>query len=223
MTTQTRKQPLILGFGHKARQGKDEAAKTIVRERGDRYQIVTIAFADALRKYVNDTCEQLITTGYARHHQDALEIMCLGWGAEFDEHAPIDDVYPHGKQRKLLQAVGQGRRDEDPDYWVDRWEEALADINADVIIVTDMRYPNEMQRINSRAGQTVKFTRRGYQGLTPEAAAHISETILDGAQFHHYIEVADGEVDKLRSKALALFDYIIHRHNRHNSPRGLSI
>ena len=206
--------PLILAFGHKMRQGKDEAARTILRERGSDLKIAVISFADALRREVDQICEFLLVTGWAETYQDALAIMCLGWDVEFDENAPVDTVYPHGKQRKLLQAHGQGRRDEDPAYWLDRWEKTVDDCDADVVIVTDMRYPNEWTRVLDLEGWTVKFTRLGYQSPSPEAAAHISETALNTHPFHFHIEVEEGQVEELKSAALSLFDDLIYTKGR---------
>lgn len=206
----SKKTPLVLAFGHKARQGKDEAAKTIVRERGDRLKIAVVSFADALRREVTDTCEELIRLGEAKDQQDALRFMCRGWGAKYQPNAPVDETYPYGKQRDLLQAIGQGRRDDDPDYWVNLWRQTIEREypNADVVITPDLRYPNELAMVKQLRGVTVKFTRIGFSGLSAEAAAHISENALNDAIFHHYIEAQDGHVHVLRYKTIQLFDII---------------
>jgi hypothetical protein len=199
---------LVLGLGHRARQGKDAAAAHIIKERGQQLNIETIAFADALRNEVNTTCNGLIATGIVRTQQDALAYMCRTWNAAFDPNAVADSIYKWGKQRALLQAIGQGRRDAEPDYWVKRWAGAVSASNADVVLVTDMRYPNELKVIKELGGCSVKFTRVGYQGLSPEAAAHISENALNDAEFDYYITARDGQLPWLRSQALHLFDYL---------------
>lgn len=213
--------PLVLGLGHKARQGKDESAKTILRERGNDHKIVAIALADALRTEVNDAVasivrddgilRRLFRTRWQRR-QAALRLLCQMWGAPYDPNAVVDDVYKDGKQRALLQAIGQGRRDSDPDYWLKKWKQAVLNSDADVVLTADMRYPNEMAAIKELGGETIKLTRFGYSGLSPEAAAHISEVALDGVTFDHEIVVNDGQLELLREKALTLFDQIIdHR------------
>lgn len=201
--------PVVLGMGHRARQGKDEAAKTIMRERGGSYRIAAIALADALRAEVNHACESRINRGYAASYQEALQHLCHMWTVPFDPNAVADDVYEHGKQRALLQAIGQGRREGDPAYWLKQWKQVVLASDAEVVLVTDVRYPNEMEAIKELNGVTIKFTRLGYSGLSPEAAAHISETVLDTATFDHEITVNDGELDLLRRKALDLFDHIV--------------
>jgi len=120
----------------------------------------------------------------------------------------VDSVYKFGKQRDLLQKIGEGRRKQDPDYWIKRWAAAVTASDADVILTADMRYPNEIELIKSMNGVTVKFTRLGFDGLSPEHAAHISETALDNAEFDYHIVVNDGQLPWLRSQALNLFDFV---------------
>lgn len=214
--------PLVLGLGHKARQGKDESAKTILRERGNDHKIVAIALADALRKEVNDAVASIVRDdGILRRlfltrrqrRQRALRLLCQMWGVAYDPHAVADDVYKDGKQRALLQAIGQGRRDSDSDYWLKKWKQAVLNSDADVVLTADLRYPNEIAAIKELGGVTIKFTRLGYTGLSPEAAAHISEVALDGATFDHEIVVHDGQLELLRTKALNLFDSIVKGRN----------
>lgn len=199
---------LIFGLGHKMRSGKDSAAVHIIRERGHKHKIDTIAFADALRKEVNDACDLLIANGIVQTHQEALAYMCRTWGATFDPNAVVDSVYKNGKQRALLQAIGEGRRKVDPDYWIKRWADAVTASSADIILTADMRYPNELELIKQMDGVTVKFTRLGFDGLSPEHATHISETALDTAEFDYHIVVRDGQLPWLRSQALHLFDFL---------------
>jgi hypothetical protein len=202
------KTKLVIGMGHKARSGKDSAAMCIVSERGTTHNIAVIALADALRKEVNDTCDGLIATGIVHTQQEALAYMCQTWNVAFDPHAVVDAVYKHGKQRALLQAIGSGRRDQEADYWITRWVDAVHASTADVILMPDMRHVNEMELVKKMNGVTVKFTRLGFAGLSPEHAAHISETALDNADFDYHVVVKDGQLPWLRSQALHLFDYL---------------
>lgn len=205
------KTPLILGLGHKAQQGKDTAAAFMIEERSYLFNIESIPFAHALRQEVNEACEDLIHTGVVATHVEALRVLCHVWNVPFIEDAPVDVLYPHGKQRYLLQAIGQGRRDEDPNHWIKLWSVAVAKSRADVILVTDMRYPNEANIIESKGGYTAKFSRLDYEGLSAKAATHISENALNGYAFHFYITARDGQLPWLRRQALNLFDFITQR------------
>jgi hypothetical protein len=205
----TLKIPLVLGFGTQARSGKDTAATFIKQERSHNLKISLINFADALRSEVNEACEDLIATGVAKDHREALKVLCHIWNVPHIENAEVDSVYPHGKQRPLLQAIGQGRREDDPDHWTNKWAHSVQSSFADVVIASDMRYPNEKQIIKELDGYTVKFTRLGFKGLTPEQAAHISENALNDAVLDYHIVVNDGDLPWLKQQALNLFDWLI--------------
>lgn len=201
---------LVLGLGHKLQNGKDAAASFIMQERGTQFKIARISFADALRKEIADAVEDLIAAGRATTPQAALSNLCHIWNVPFDANAVIYPVYPIGKQRALLQAVGQGRRDWDYDYWVKKWVPLVETADADVIITTDLRYFNEMEAIKRLGGVTVKVTRVGYIP-DPIVAQHVSENALNDATFDHNIVVKDGDIDTLRMKALHVFDFIMHQ------------
>lgn len=217
---------IILAFSGKARSGKDSAAKTIISERGSLYKIATISFADALRQEVNSACDYLVSIGTAKSkwvwnkwqpkrltpQQSALSLLCKTAGVTYDLNAVTEPNYPHSKQRSLLQWWGtEFRRAEDPNYWVNKWRDAVAASDADVILTTDLRFPNELEMVKSVGGTTIKFDRIGYVGLPEEAAAHVSENALNDAKFDHNCTVNDGDLDTLYWKALHVFDYIMHQ------------
>ena len=61
-------------------------------------------------------------------------------------------------------------------------------------IITDMRFPNEMEAVKDRGGLTIRITR-------PDSAkeSHISETALDDAKFNYEI-LNDGTLEDLVKK-----------------------
>lgn len=63
--------------------------------------------------------------------------------------------------RKLMQDVGLSRRQEDPMYWVDRWEKKVKESNSDVIIVDDVRFCNEYDAVGRHGGQVYKIVKEG--------------------------------------------------------------
>jgi hypothetical protein len=202
--------PLVLGLGHKARHGKDTAAAMIKKERGDDLKIVSINFADALRTYVNEDINSLAAGSKdPAVIQTCYKVYCKLWGVDYDPNAVVDATYVHGKQRALLQAIGQGKRDVLPDYWIDLWREAVEATDADVVLVTDMRYPNEARLIKELNGYTLKITRAGYKGLSPEAAGHISENALNDFVFDYNVFVREGQLGVLRRFVLEIFDSIL--------------
>ena len=65
-------------------------------------------------------------------------------------------------------------------------------------IITDMRFPNEMEAIVKRGGLTIKVIRPVEKSKTT-ARLHPSETALDKATFDYEI-INDGSVDDLIAK-----------------------
>lgn len=61
-------------------------------------------------------------------------------------------------------------------------------------IITDMRFPNEMEAIEERGGITIRVERPG-----ADVGTHPSETALDDAEFHYTIE-NDGTLEELIEK-----------------------
>ena len=94
----------------------------------------------------------------------------FGWHGEKDELG-----------RKLLQDIGASGRDYNEDIWVNRVIRLLqwwASVTADhqLAVVTDTRYPNEIQRIKHEFSDvvTIRITRDSVEKLK-----HPSETALE--------------------------------------------
>jgi len=201
---------LILGFGNKARQGKDTAAEAITshyKHISEHYayppiRTVTIKFADSLYREANDYLEighNLGITPAELFKKGVREIV----GGELVQ-TPIPDWVtpdpnptfpknaPYGKHPKLLQWWGtELRRAQDPNYWVKKTFVAIPK-NADIVMITDVRFPNEADAVKQQGGYTINVQRLRedgqpyYSGDRP--ADHISETALDGYNWDYYIK-----------------------------------
>jgi hypothetical protein len=64
-------------------------------------------------------------------------------------------------------------------------------------IITDLRFPNEMQAVKANGGITIKVIRPNYKDIPLDL--HPSETALDDAEFDYEI-VNDGTIEDLRDK-----------------------
>jgi hypothetical protein len=153
------KQPKILAFGHKSRTGKDTATKALIEYFNKEYPSIKVerrAFADAVKNisYLLYRCHGLKTRQhYDEHPEDRSKILpVLG----------MDAV-------EVWVAIGNKIRDIYKETWVDI---ALLDCDADIIIVSDLRYPNEAKRIHELRGVCVKIERDD---------AQIRDTIADNA------------------------------------------
>jgi hypothetical protein len=204
---------LIIGFGHKARNGKDEAIKAIMAATPDA-SVKRYGFGDALKNEVNVAVEGAIsiyrTTGPGTV-QDVMRTLCCEMaGVAFDADPPMDDpLCPYGKQRALLQWWGtEFRRAKDPDYWVKKTMQQIAEDAPDVALICDLRFPNEAEGIRAAGGYIVRVRRMGYVSDVPQ---HVSETALDGygpMSWDACIDVPDGCLELLQEGAVNVFRFL---------------
>ena len=181
---------LLIGFGHKARQGKNTAAVSMLNAAPLECHARIYAYADALRKEVlRATCEA------GGLYELIKDMDCPPW------------VVPEcGKQRSLYQWWGTDyRRAQDPDYWVKRMRETLERDAPEVAYVTDVRFLNEAELIHQLGGLLVKCTRTSPPDVV--VAEHLSEKALDGYTGWDYQIVAASAAD-CRAQAAALYHQI---------------
>ena len=97
------------------------------------------------------------------------------------------------KDGQLLQTVGTDVfRHLNPDIWVRVLMDTIEEDQPDVAIITDMRFPNEVEAIKAQNGLVVRVSRINPNGTTwiadDRPADHSSEIALDGFQgFDYYI------------------------------------
>lgn len=150
----------------KAQSGKDTAARFLVADA----KYTALAFADPLRSLVWDINPYVPTAPGITVRLRSL-IADVGW-----DYAKT--TYP--EVRRLLQDVGQAMRERDPDHWVSvtrRTVDAGLSWNMP-IVVTDVRYRNELDMLTQRGFRSVRIIRPG-AGAGGVAASHPSETALD--------------------------------------------
>lgn len=137
------------------------------------------------------------------------------------------DTDPHG-YRKYCQDIGEGKRKDDPDYWLNlfkkKWKELLNKDTKDsqdenklwretVVIVDDCRYLNELNFGRTHGAVTV-FLSRGSRGLfeqNGEWRQHESEEMAnrtelgdkDYVQMFDWIIKNEGDIQELHTKLFA--------------------
>jgi hypothetical protein len=200
---------LLIGFGNKARQGKDTAADAIEQFYNQRndvwrglttsktpYQVVVkrFKFATALYDEVNDFLRspagEAWVVGHGCHIGEDFTTI-PGW-VRPDPNPEVSTLAPFGKHPKLLQWWGtEYRRNEDPEYWTKKLFASIP-ANLSVAMVTDVRFPNEADGIKQRGGFVVNVQRLHedstsfFSGDRP--VDHPSEVALDGYNFDYYIK-----------------------------------
>jgi len=226
---------VVIGFGYRARSGKDTAVAEIIAKRGIMhptgtfvqgspdgmylgtgtgvagYDIRRYAFADALKREVTAAAlsaggmNNLFCTEYFVQTNNNF-IPLPVWVREGYEPNPdmTDPQCPFGKQRALLQWWGtEYRRSIDPDYWVRQLAKRIEDEKPQFALITDMRFPNEMEFANEY-GETVRVDR---DGLPP--STHASETALADATDWSLILDNNGTLEEFKEGAVLAFDELI--------------
>lgn len=122
----------------------------------------------------------------------------------------LDDVEPTSEiltPRLVLQLLGtEGGRDViHPNIWVNA---TLGDLKEDDhIIVTDVRFPNEVEGIKRKGGKVIKIIRPS----VVSTSTHPSETSLNNYTDWDYVIVNDGTLEDLEAKVkemLTKFDIL---------------
>ncbi|MGY5131285.1 deoxynucleotide monophosphate kinase family protein [Streptomyces nigrescens] len=154
----------------KARSGKDTVARHLIRTR----QYTRVAFADPLKPMALDI-NPIVDV---RREWNALHRVRLAEIVQEDGWERAKDLYP--EVRRVLQHVGQTVRELDPDFWVNLAMDKIdaADTWNLPVVVTDVRYLNEVIALQNR-GFTVVRVLRPNAGLSGENGQHDSETRLD--------------------------------------------
>jgi hypothetical protein len=108
----------------------------------------------------------------------------------------------HPAMRILLQWWGtEFRRSKNPDYWTNILANRLD--NQELIVISDVRTPDEMRTI-VEAGGEIWFVER--PGIAPVGLKnHYTEVALEGATFDRTI-LNNGTIDELKAK----IDWLFH-------------
>ena len=148
---------IIAPIGY-ARAGKDEFANILVNE----YGFTRFAFADKLRECLYALNPMVGTQG------ETVQIVIDAWGwGGYKESGFSDEI------RRLLQRMGteMGRDTIDQNIWVNE----LDKVEANKIVVTDCRFPNEYNKIVKLGAKVVRVERAGNKPVN----GHSSETALE--------------------------------------------
>jgi hypothetical protein len=195
-----------MALGFTARSGKGEVASYLARAYSASNILVT-SFAKALRREIHDEVQQ-IAADYLCPPREAMEILCYRKGVEYDPFAKPDNLNPYGKQRRLQQWWGTDyRRSECPTWWLDKVAAEIVASGADLVILDDARFPNELGWVKSNGGVTVKVIRPGHSELSTQAASHISESALADYPFDYTI-LNDGSLSQLYQRANKVFHQV---------------
>lgn len=219
----------ILGLGHQKEVGKDTLAASILTQcRSAGYTAHRFAFADALKREVNNDFHDMFPTLLKQSAHGALTGAWRNWcvSKNIPLAAPVrvsfdDPMSPLGKCREALQWWGTDyRRATDLDYWVRQMRLTLIKQRPmwDVAVITDMKFPNEFDMIKDAGGDAWKLVRLYEDKDVPPYDPHPSEHALSGYPFDQVVTAST--LEELYFKGNVLFDKEFERWKQSSS--GLS-
>lgn len=164
--------PRIIGFTGRIGTGKTTSARIMAEKMAEFKDVVGLSFAFKLKA---------IARG-------------MGWAGEKD-----------GPGRRLLQLLGTevGRECLGEDYWVRHWKNEVLDVksrflhhNHLLILVDDVRFPNEAEAIREQSGIIIRISRanRPRNGKVDE---HASEKEVDSIT-PNFVICNDGSMEDLK-------------------------
>lgn len=172
---------MLIGLAGWARVGKDEVARFLIEDHG----YTRVAFADGLRACLLALDPMIPIPSLLRPRRLSELVGIDGWELAKDQYPEV---------RVLLQRLGtEVVRDQiDPDAWVTL---AGRKVQAALprVVLTDCRFPNEVELIYRLRGQLWRITRPGCDHVN----AHISEGALDRVTADQIID-NDGSLVDLR-------------------------
>jgi len=166
---------MIIGLGYKKQVGKD-------------------TFVQAVQKYFPEIASQRIAFA------DPLKFML--WQPLFEKYGFSIDIFNNPATKPILRPMaksyGNFMRDYvDQNFWRDK---AIEKIDPNVLnMFSDMRYPNEFEKIKELGGITFKINRLS----ADDNDSDYSETALDGYEFDYEID-NNGTIEEYEKKIVDL-------------------
>jgi len=195
---------MIIGISGKAQHGKDTIGKFLAQELNKKKGItcVLMAYANELKnmvqKYFDLSYEQL--WGSEKEVSDKRYIKPVDY--DYDRDNP-----PYWTAREIMQSFGEYFRSVDYNFWVKHLFKIIDEKEYEHVIITDCRYPNEVNPVFERNGYHVRIHRD--LDLDTHGKEHSSETSLDG-KFKIDFEVENnGTMDELKKTASDIADAIL--------------
>lgn len=157
---------LVFGICGLKGSGKDTLGEAIARyaadksEWGSLFATETLSFAHLLKS----TCQSVLGLTHAECYVPELK------------EKPLDR-WPFGTPREHMQRVGTELfRNSYPGVWVRAWQRSCLESDADLILTTDYRFPDEGEALRSVGAKLIRVTR---PGLTPDGHSSERPDLLD--------------------------------------------
>lgn len=186
-----------VGIVGRKRSGKDTAAQALVEELGYARHGLADPLKDAALKLdpIVTVIPQFYSNGDSEPVRLSEVVAADGWENAKDEYPEV---------RRILQKLGDeaGRQVHGPDTWIDQLlRKTWASNDAGrPVVVPDVRYPNEAERLRAAGFLIVRIDRPGFSD--PQPGEHASEQV-ERLFFHHIVR-NEGSVEDLTGAVLGL-------------------
>lgn len=129
------------------------------------------------------------------------------------------------EQVQVLARVGKERRDKEGEsIWLDAISARIEADKCDVALIPNIRYRNEAEFVNNKAGFTVLVLRRNANGSPfismSRNANHQSETDLYNWNWDFTLTHKEGQEWWLRAQAVNLFNFLHERRTKSATAKG---
>jgi phosphomevalonate kinase len=108
------------------------------------------------------------------------------------------------KYRPMLVAWGAIKRAEDPDYWIKLLSISPNTLSTEDIVITDVRYKNEVDWIKSMGGKVILVARPGYGPANAEEHRSFGEILEKGLKQIDHTIVNDSTIQDLKENTRIL-------------------
>lgn len=160
---------MLIGFAGGIKAGKDTCYERIQELYGDEFEVTQLRYAENMKKSIcgtlGITMEELEVAKRAKESHVTFE---------------MDDLVLHMSFRDFIQRFGtEGHRDV---FGIDFWVNQTLPLDYDhsgmkIVCVTDLRFPNEVQRVKD-AGGIVVYLEHEDEDRTESEKKHASETLV---------------------------------------------
>lgn len=181
----------LIVISGKARVGKDTLAEFLKKNFVENY--FTMAYADELKR----RCMKDFELSRDQVYGDLKEVPDIRYTKVVDYDA---DTLPYWTPREIMQHMGtEAYRAVDANFWIKQLCKYIDRNKLTNVIVTDARFPNEVNAIKERGGIHIRVTREN--AMEVHGMSHASETSLDSHMDIDFEVVNNGTLKDLEDMA----------------------